>query len=107
MNLKDYPGINQQRKEKILGMSNEELMIEIEKGPKSIMPKCIPYMKAVLHSRNAENEESQREIDLAYNQAMLEEAQTANQVSTRAYRLSKWAIFISIVAIVVTLVTNK
>jgi hypothetical protein len=110
MSLEDYPGINRERKQKILAMSDAELLIEIEKGKDSIMPKSVPFMRAVLAERNKEklaaqeaNEQQYREVTLLETRLANSLSKEANETSKKANSLSKVAIWISIAAALITL----
>lgn len=103
MDLEDYSGINESKKQKILAMSDVELIIEIEKGSNSILRNCIPYIKAVLESRKAGVENLDKEQLKEHNEAMLAEAQAANKASIKANRLSIFALVISLLAILLAL----
>ena len=110
MNLKDYPQISERRKEMMLAMSDSELLIEIEKGKDSILPRSIPFMKAILEERKNSKQENLIEAEQKHQEAILQEAKLANshskeanETSGKAYRLSILAIIISIAAIVISM----
>ena len=92
MSLEDYPEINETRKKEILGWSDAELIIEIEKGSRSRLPHSIPYMKAVLASRREKADTEEKRKALEINEALLQEARLANENSRRANRIARWAI---------------
>lgn len=96
MKLEDYPQISEPRRKKILAMSDSELLIEIEKGKDSILPKSIPFMKAVLEDRKNTKQEELIKFDQNHKEATL-------SVATRANRISIFAIIISLVAITISL----
>jgi hypothetical protein len=94
--LEDYSQISEPRRKKILAMSDSELLIEIEKGKDSILPKSIPFMKAVLEDRKNTKQEELIKFDQDHKEATL-------SVATRANRISIFAIIISLVAITISL----
>ena len=102
MKLSDYPDINERRKNEILSMSDAELIIEIEKGPRSRMPKCIPFMIAVLHERDSVKEEDLLKAEKAHQEAMLSESQRANENSRRANWISLAALAVAIIALLIS-----
>ena len=105
MDLKNYPHISEERKRKILDMSDAELMIEIESGNRSKMPRCIPYMRAVLAERNREILEDNDRAAQEHQNALLREAQLANSLSRDANRISRRAYLISALAFVVSVLS--
>lgn len=107
MELKDYPQIGKERKDKILAMSDAEILIEIEKGNRSTMPRAIPFMKAVLEERRSSKQDSIVENDQNHKKSMLQEAREANASSKQANRFSILALIISLVAIVLSLVKGS
>lgn len=111
MSLENYPGISEKRKAKIFAMSDAELLVEIEKGRESIMPKCIPFMRAVLAERDRQTLAAQDVDARVYREAVLQEtrlanafSKEANDTSTKSNRLALIAILISLLAIVVSFV---
>lgn len=104
MSLEDFPGINPERKAKILAMTDAQLVHEIEIGPYSVMPKSIPFMKAVLAERQAEREKLREQRESAHGERMLEEARRSNEASVRANRLSILALLISLAALAISVI---
>ena len=84
-------------------MSDAELLIEIEKGKDSIMPKSIPYMRAVLAERNKEKIENQQASEQEHREAVLNETRISNSLSKGANETSKEANKWAVVAIIISL----
>jgi len=70
MSLEDYPQISERREKMMLAMSDSELIIEIEKGKDSILPKSIPFMKAILAERENSKQENLIENEQNHQAAM-------------------------------------
>lgn len=110
MSLEDHPQISKTRKEKMLAMSDSELLIEIEKGRESFMPKGIPFMKAILEERKNTKQEVLIENEQKHQEAILQEAKlanthakAANETSNKAYNWARIAVAVSLIAIAVSL----
>jgi len=102
MSLEDYPQISEERKKRMLAMSDAELLIEIEKDR---FPQSIPIMKAILEDRK-----NTKEAEQEHQEAILQEARLANlhskeanETSNKAFKLSIFAIVVSLVAIIVSM----
>ena len=86
-----------------LAIPKHRVLIEIEKGKDSILPKSIPFMKAILVERENTKQENLIEAEQTHQAAMLLEARQANVTSGKAYIISILAVGISLVAIAVSL----
>jgi hypothetical protein len=113
MSLEDYPQISEARKNRIFAMSDAELRVEVERGKDSIMPKCVPFMKAVLAEREKIKSENSNEQNQAHQEAVLEQARIANKLSdlansasSNANKLALLAIVMSFIALLVTIFKN-
>ena len=103
MSLEDYPHINDARKAEIAAMTDAELRIEIERGPQGRLPKCVPYMKALLADRQDKHEVARFQKSDSHSQSMLEEAREANATSKAANRYALLAVVVSVTALLVSL----
>ena len=85
-----------QAKAEIDAMSKDELLYAIEKGGEWQLLGMIPNMRVRLAQLVDDERGEERREDVSL-------AKDANTISAKAYRLSKWAIVLSTLAIVVSM----
>lgn len=101
--LQPHAGLGANKCQTINEMSKDELIVEIAKGRASIMPKYIPFMKQRLTL--IEDNEAQRD------QGRAEEREDKKhddsmKVARNANYIAFGAMFISLIALVITLLKN-
>lgn len=80
-------------------MSKDELRFELSKGRESVHSRHLPYLELLLTRKEDQERATERSEEL-------EVARDANEIAEKAHKLSKWAIVVSVIALVVAFVTD-
>lgn len=88
--------ISQQRRDVMDALTKDELRYEIERGGQSRFCNTIPYLVQRLAKIEDEERAENRREDVRI-------AKAANTIAAKAHRLSKWAIFIAVLALLASI----
>ena len=88
--------ISQRRRDIMDRLTTNELRYEIERGSQSRFSNTIPYLVQRLAKIEDEERAEERSEDVSI-------AKDANAIAAKAHRLSKWAILISVLALLASI----
>lgn len=88
--------IGESKRQVMDALTKDQLRYEISRGTKSVHSRYIPYLQILLTRKEDAERATERSEDLGI-------AKDANRIAAKAHTLSKWAIFISALAILVSL----